>query len=99
MEESLRPDLSRILPRPLLRRSRDPLQLGAGLDVREAAPRGDFFVEVDRQVHLREGDTGFGLQNARAVAAHVARHFAARPEPPPLHEPDAERSRRLLFGS
>jgi hypothetical protein len=108
MEAPLRPELGRILPRPLLRQPRQQQPpLGPALQV-PASGRDDFLVEVDRR---RAGDAtaaGFDLGQATAIAARIAGWLrpdqstgpsgGSRPPDPrlPVHRLDAERVRGLL---
>lgn len=103
MDPSLRPDLAKILPSPWPRTlaGRDP-PLRDSLMVPDSAPASSFLVDIDRSRAPAAGDTGFLLHTAQQVAARVARVIAPAPDAPwspPVHRPDAERVRSLLFGS
>jgi hypothetical protein len=65
------PDLSQVLPQPLVRRLAANPALGAGLAVPDAAHGEDFLVEIERRPAVEPGDAGFALQQAKAAAARV----------------------------
>ncbi len=107
MSDYPRPDLGKILPRPLLRaiapRHRP---LAEGLRTPEGSKVEDFIVEIERQQPLGAEDTGFGISQAMAVAGRVRQTLqgSAPRQPqadaagsPPVHRPDAERVQRRLF--
>ena len=95
MLEHLRPDLSRILPRPWVRQlaAHSPAPAPV-LAVPEAARGDDFLVDVERRNAPTAGEPGFDLHTARTVAQRVEaalRRGAGRA----LHWFEAERVQRL----
>ncbi|MBL8734185.1 MAG: hypothetical protein JNN13_17555 [Planctomycetes bacterium] len=93
--ESLRPDLSKILPTPLLRRGSartSPLAFG----LRVPSVSEDFLVDVPNQGHPDADAPGFGVEQAIRVARRLAAVFAATPTARTMHTPDATRARDLL---
>lgn len=93
--ESLHPDLSKILPVPLLRRVPErAAPLAFGLNV--PAPSEDFLIDVPSPRSSAADAPGFGLEQAVQVARRLAATFAAAPPTRALHTPDATRTRDLL---
>lgn len=97
MDQPIRPDLGRILPRPWLRRThgRDEA-LAQGLNVPAERRSEDYLVDVERKVEAHADDPGFGIQVAQSVAKRVGRQLAARNSSTPLLQPDAQRTSNLL---
>ena len=109
MDAPLRPELGRMLPRPLLRQTRQQQPpLGPALQV-PASGRDDFLVEIERRNTGDATAAGFDLGQATAIAQRIAgwlRPSAAANgtapgprSPDPLlavHRLDAERVRGLL---
>lgn len=100
MEPSLRPDLGKILARPLPRTlaDRGP-PLGRSLVVPDSAATGDFLVDIDRQDDPLPGDAAFGLFSAESVAARVRDALAKAPSPvrAAVHRVDPARAAALPF--
>ncbi len=96
MEERLRPDLSRILPRPALHRLVDP-QAPFATASAPAAAAPDFLIDVRQPAATAPGEVGFGLAVARTVADRVATWFAHvdRGEREAVQRPDRDRVRML----
>ena len=94
MEESLRPNLSKILPRPLLH------QLARGLPFATAAASApasaDFLIDVKRHDALGADDAGFGIGQAHALATRIAAKLRSGTPAPPAHHVDAVRAQRVL---
>ncbi len=93
--ESLRPDLSKILPTPLLRRGSartSPLAFG----LRVPSVSEDFLVDVPNLSHADADAPGFGVEQAIQVARRLAVVLAAAPTARTMHAPDPTRARGLL---
>ncbi|MBL8755653.1 MAG: hypothetical protein JNK15_20325 [Planctomycetes bacterium] len=99
MDEPLRPDLGRILPKPALHRIAGATPTFAkALSVPAMPKDADFFVDVERRSALDPGDTGFGLAQASAVAAKIAAVFVAADERlrNALHRPEPDRVQTIF---
>lgn len=102
-----RPELGKILPRPMLRTiAPQHRPIAEGLRTPEASKGEDFVVDIERKQPLGAEDTGFGLSQALAVAGRVrqtlqggdARPPAVKTTPPQaVHRPDPERVQQRLF--
>lgn len=93
MEEHLRPDLSRILPRPWLRQLAERAPAFAPGRAMPEAERS-FLVDVDRRHAPAADEPGFDLHTAQTVALRVEaalRRGVGRA----LHSFDAARVQRL----
>jgi len=99
MDESLRPDLSRILPMPILRRlaGHEP-RLAQAYTPSTTAASPDFLVAVKKAVDHDASAPGFGIAQARAVAERIAAIWQ-RTHLDVAQRPDAGRSRPLLAGT
>ena len=97
MDEALRPDLSRILPRPWLRRTPPGPPLGEALHSPAGAGGADFVVAVTRRRAPEPDDAGFGIHQAQAIANRLAAVFASAPAQAVVaHRMAAERVQPLL---
>lgn len=98
MDEPIRPDLGRILPKPILRRvaGADP-PFAKALSVPDSARGEDFFVDVQKRSYLDGDETGFGLAQASAVAAKIAAVFVQsdRDHAAAMQRPDPGRVQKL----
>lgn len=105
MSDYPRPDLSSILPQPLLRSiAARGLPLAESLRAPQPQPREDFLVEIERKQPLGAEDAGFGISQALAVAGRLRQVLRQPPPasppnkpPEPMHRPDAERVQQRLF--
>jgi hypothetical protein len=97
VEEHLRPDLSRILPRPWLRQlaGRTPA-FAPVLAVPEAARDDDFLVDVDRTKAPAAGEPGFDLHTAQTVAQRVEAALRRGEGARAVHCFDADRVQHLF---
>jgi hypothetical protein len=113
MSDHPRPDLTRILPRPWLRTlaTRNP-PVGDGLRTPTAAGGSGFVLDIEHKPAPAPDHAGFGLHQAKAVAARVRDRLrepddrasgyptaggpALGGRPPPVHRPDPERVQRLF---
>ncbi len=97
MDTPLRPDLTKILPVPLLHQfAAGSRSLAAALNVPAAAANRDFLVEVTRHRGDDGDDPGFGITQANAVAARVAQHFRTDSSAGAVHRVAPDRAQPLL---
>jgi len=96
MDAHLRPDLTRILPRPVTR-PRGGLRFDDTLSVsKDDSNRTDYLVDVERATRPQADDTGFTVHQAQAAAERLAQTFGQAQLRPGLHALDAGRAQRLL---
>ncbi|MCR9244047.1 MAG: hypothetical protein NXI31_03385 [bacterium] len=93
LDSDLRPDLSKILARPVV--LRNVSGVGAHLQVQRDAAGPDYLVDVRRDLGPAADETGFGIAQARAVAEKLATRLQ-QPDSPRLHAFERERLGPLL---
>jgi hypothetical protein len=93
MDAPLRPDLSKILPVPWVRQLASTALPFAEAPSAPAAHEHDYLVDVRRRDANDPDAAGFGITQARAVAARLRFVLAAAPH---AHHLDAVRTQRVL---
>lgn len=91
----LRPDLSRILPRPVTR-PLGGLRFDRAVSVPGSVKGPDYLLDVDRDRGPVADETGFELHQAQSAAEQVARSQGSRGLRPGLFALDPARVQRLL---
>jgi len=95
VDADLRPDLSRILPRPALHPAAgQPFRGRTVVPAADASP--DYLLAIDRRTAPSRDEAGFDLHQAQAAAAQIGHALDRDARPFGLFTPDADRVHRLL---
>ena len=96
MDPNLRPDLTRILPRPVTRPVGGLRRIGEALTAPPNTARPDYLLDVERDHRPANDSPAFTVYQAQAAAERVAQALGRDGLRPGLFALDPGRTQRLL---